>query len=137
MICFSNSFFRGNISPCRTVKISDQVAPFLQSDRDICCPHVNPFQNDTFWTLPDRKSLQTTIFNWMKTVEISPEGWKSLWEKEKLLVTSNFSFSHGVFKRLVLQTCKNQGLFGKRLILKIALGILNCCEKEMTNSSYG
>ena len=39
-----------------------------------------------------------------------------MWEKEKLLVTSNFSFSHSVFKRLVLQTRKNQGLFGKGLI---------------------
>ena len=28
---------------------------------------------------------------------------------------SNFSFSHSVFKRLPLQTCKNQGLFGKGL----------------------
>ena len=36
-------------------------------------------------------------------------------EKEKLLVTSNFPFSHSVFKRLVLQTVKNQGLFGKGL----------------------
>ena len=35
--------------------------------------------------------------------------------KEKLLVTSNFSFSHGFFKRLALQTRKNQGLFGKEL----------------------
>ena len=35
--------------------------------------------------------------------------------KEKLLVMSNFSFSHSVFKRLVLQTLKNQGLFGKEL----------------------
>ena len=26
---------------------------------------------------------------------------------------SNFSFSHNVFSRLELQTCKNQGLFGK------------------------
>ena len=38
---------------------------------------------------------------------------KTLWEEEKLLVMSNFSFSHSVFKRLVLQTRKNQGLFGK------------------------
>ena len=37
---------------------------------------------------------------------------------EKLLVTSNFSFSLTVFKRLVLQTCKNKGLFGKGLIDK-------------------
>ena len=29
---------------------------------------------------------------------------KTMWEKGKLLVTSNFSFSHSVFKRLVLQT---------------------------------
>ena len=42
---------------------------------------------------------------------------KTLWEKEKLLVTSNFSFSHTVFKRLGLQTHKNQGLFGKGLML--------------------
>ena len=28
---------------------------------------------------------------------------------------SNFSFSHSVFKRLILQTRKNQGLFGKGL----------------------
>ena len=32
-----------------------------------------------------------------------------------MLVTSNFSFSYSVFKRLVLQTHKNQGLFGKGL----------------------
>ena len=38
-------------------------------------------------------------------------------KKEKLLVTSNFSFSHSVFKRLVLQTCKNQGLFRKGLTM--------------------
>ena len=38
-------------------------------------------------------------------------------ETEKLLVTSNFSFSHIVFKRLILQTHKHQGLFGKGLIL--------------------
>ena len=35
--------------------------------------------------------------------------------KEKLLVTSNFSFSHNVFKKVELQTCKTQGLFGKGL----------------------
>ena len=38
-------------------------------------------------------------------------------KKEKLLVTSNFSFHHGVFKRLVLQTHENQGLFGRGLTL--------------------
>ena len=47
--------------------------------------------------------------------ESSSNVWKTLWEKEKLLVTSNFSFSHSVFKSLVMQTRKNQGLFGKGL----------------------
>ena len=51
----------------------------------------------------------------MKMAESSPKGQKTLLEKEKLLITSNFSFSHSVFKRLVLQTRKNQGLFGKGL----------------------
>ena len=49
--------------------------------------------------------------------ESFPNGQKTLWEKEKLLVMNNFSFSHSVFKRLVLQTCKNQGLCGKVLSL--------------------
>ena len=56
-----------------------------------------------------------TISNLMKMGESSQNGKKTLWEKEKLLVTSNFSFSHSVFKRPVLQTRKNQGLFGKGL----------------------
>ena len=51
----------------------------------------------------------------MKMKESSPNGLKTLWEKEKLLVTRNFSFSHSVFKRCVQQTRKNEGLFGKGL----------------------
>ena len=51
----------------------------------------------------------------MKMTESYPNGYKTLWEKEKLLVTSNFSFSHSVFKRLVLQTRENQGLLGNGL----------------------
>ena len=79
------------------------------------CNWFNPFPNHDFKTVPKSKSLQTTILNLMEMAEISQNGLKTLWEKEKLLVTSNFSFSHSVFKRLVLQTRKNQGLFGKGL----------------------
>ena len=43
------------------------------------------------------------------------------WEKEKLLVTSNFSFSRSVFKRPVLQTHENQDLFGKGLKTSFAI----------------
>ena len=81
-----------------------------------CWLIVNPFPNDKFYTLPNWKSLQTTISNLMKMAESSPNGSKTLWEMEKLLVMSNFSFSHSVFKSLSLQTRKNQGLFGKGFI---------------------
>ena len=57
--------------------------------------------------------------------ESSPKGLKTLWEKEKLLVTSNFSFPHCVFKRLLLQTRKNQSLFGKEL--KKTKSYVNMC----------
>ena len=50
--------------------------------------------------------MAASSLNWLET----------LCEKEKLLITSNFSFSHSVFKRLVRQTRENQGLFGKGLI---------------------
>ena len=56
--------------------------------------------------------------------ESSPKEYKTLQEKEKLLVTSSLSFSHSVFKRLVLQTCKNQGLFGKGLKEQIEIQVL-------------
>ena len=41
------------------------------------------------------------------------DGRKTLWEKEKMIVTSIFSFSHYVFKRLLLERHENMGLFGK------------------------
>ena len=53
--------------------------------------------------------------------ESYPNSWKTLSEKEKLLITSNFAFSQSVFKRLVLQTHKKKGLFGKGLILYHAM----------------
>ena len=60
-------------------------------------PLFNPFPNDKFWTPPIRKSWQMTISDLTKMEESSSNGWKTLWEKETLLVKS-------VFKRLVLQT---------------------------------
>ena len=61
----------------------------------------------------------------MKMAKSSPKGEKTLWEKKKLLVTSNFFFSYSVLKSLVLQTRKNQGLFGKGL--KLILVIVDSC----------
>ena len=51
--------------------------------------------------------------------ESSLKRLKTLREKKKRLVRSNSSFAHIVFKRLVLPTHKNKGLFGKWLTRKI------------------
>ena len=51
--------------------------------------------------------------------ESSLTGYKTLLEKDKLLGSSNFSFSHSVFNRFVLQRRENKGLFGKGLKKKI------------------
>ena len=51
----------------------------------------------------------------MKMEESYPFGWKTLWEKEKMLVTSNFSFSHSVFKRLVSQGRQKVSVCGNGL----------------------
>ena len=80
-----------------------------------CWCQASSFPNDKFYTIPNWKSLHTTSLNLMKMTGSSPKGLKTLWEKEKLLVSSNCSFSHSVFKRLVLQTRKNQGSVGKGL----------------------
>ena len=42
---------------------------------------------------------------------------KTWWEKEKLLVTSNFSFSHHVLKSGLLFMCQNEYLWSKGLTL--------------------
>ena len=40
---------------------------------------------------------------------------KTLWEKEKLHITSNFSFSHNVFKSYLLLKSQNECLWSKGL----------------------
>ena len=75
----------------------------------------NPFQNDKF--LDSSKLKDFVDVNLNKNGRKFSKSWarKHDGEMEKLLVTTNFSFSHSVFKRLALQTRKNQGLFGKGL----------------------
>ena len=66
----------------------------------------------------------------------SPNGSKTLWEKEKLFITSNFSFFHSVFERLVLQTHKNQGLFGKGLISTKKIKTVKMFEKFLKGDAH-
>ena len=105
-------------------------------------PYVTnfPFPNTSFWDHPKFKEAQTTTEMWLLSLSQTTKfrqfqteracrrqflvWWKwqktlqkgrKHWEKNKLLFTSNLSLSHSVFKRLVLQTRKNQGLFGRGL----------------------
>ena len=52
----------------------------------------------------------------MKMAESYSNMWKTLWEKEKLLIMSNFSYFHSVFKRLVSQGRQEVLLCGNGLI---------------------
>ena len=53
--------------------------------------------------------------------QYTPDLWTRGHKKEKLLIWSNFSFSDSVFKRHVLLTHKNKGLFGKGLMDREAI----------------
>ena len=64
--------------------------------------------------------------------ESYPNGWKTLWEKEKLLVMSNFSFSHSVFKRLVSQGRQKVSLCWNGLTLYRIVPTFNDPERGRT-----
>ena len=62
-------------------------------------------------------------------------GRKTLWEKEKLLVMSNFSFSHSVFKRLVWEWVKQNVKVNNHLLQDKILVLSNPNHLKMTNVS--
>ena len=64
------------------ITFSDSSSSIMFS-KCFCLKNVNPFPNKPWFSCVCRTSLL-----------------KTLWEKEKLLVTSNFSFSHSVFYHL-------------------------------------
>ena len=66
-----------------------------------------------------------TITYLTKMAESYPDRYKTLWEKEKLLVTSNFSFSHSVFKKLVSQGRQKVSLYGNGLTLYHSIMMFN------------
>ena len=85
----------------------------------------NPLPDDI---ILDRSKLKQSADDSFKFDESSrkfSKGIETLWVKEKLLIMSNFSFSHSVFKRLVPQGRQNVFLCGNGLnknnLLKISL----------------
>ena len=70
----------------------------------------SPFLNDILCTLPNLKEFSDDNFKF-------DENGGEFSKRVENTVMSNFSLSHSVCKRPVLQTRKNKGLFGKGLIL--------------------
>ena len=62
--------------------------------------------SQNFRCFQTERVLQTTTLNLMKMVQSSPNGWKTQWEKEKLLITSNISFSQCFEKACTADTWK-------------------------------
>ena len=66
-----------------------------------------------------RKDMISKI--WTNTDTICLIELKTLWEKKKLLVTSNFSFSQKVFKSSLLLMRQNEYLLSKGLFLYLII----------------
>ena len=98
----------------RRIKLVDcRFFLFLEKFKICCLVQSLTFSQMTNFSLFQTERVCQRQFQiWWKWKKVLRKGRKH-WEKEKLLVTSNFSSSHSVFERFVLQTCKNQGLFGK------------------------
>ena len=86
--------------------------------------YLNWLPNDTFPDWSKSKECADDNFKFDKNGRMLSiqTGRKPCGKKEKLLVTSNFSLFHNVFKRLILHTRKNQGLFRK--------GIKHCRQRR-------
>ena len=101
---------------------------------------LNSYHTIRLLTTLKTKTLKTTVGkgenagnkHFLLFPSFSSRQAETLWEKEKLLVTSNFSFSHCVFKRLVLQTSKNQGLFEKGFICCLQILSSWSCPKVLS-----
>ena len=64
-----------------------------------------------------------TILKWLERLNFS-QSVETMWEKEKLLIMSNFSFSHDVFQRLVLQICNSKGFVWERVNMSLCLLVI-------------
>ena len=61
---------------------------------------VNSLPNNNFLDWSKFKAHAEDKINVTETLKFVLEGWKTSWEKEKMLVTSIFSLTYNVFKRL-------------------------------------
>ena len=75
----------------------------------ICLTH---YQTTNFRLFQTEWVCRRQFQIWQKWQKVIQTGRKHCGEKEKLLITSNFSFSHSVFIRPVSQRCQKASLCG-------------------------
>ena len=100
-----------------SLKLKEEIFMNVTSstDQELFMKYSSPFSKRQILDSSKLKVFTGDNFKVDENNGSSLKRYKTLWKKEKLLVTSNFSFSQGVFKRLLLQTCKKKGLFGEGL----------------------
>ena len=62
---------------------------------------INPIPDNKILDWSKLKQIEDDIFKFDENSRKFSKRVETLWVKEKLLVTSNFSFSHSIFKGLV------------------------------------
>ena len=73
------------------------------------------YQTTNFGLFQTERVCRRQFQIWQKWQKVIQMGRKHYGKKEKLLITSNFSFSHSVFKRLVSQGHEKVSLCGNGL----------------------
>ena len=83
------------------VAISIGQEEFLQKHKFITYFYFNPLLNDKILDINKLKASADNKLNVAKMAISLFDSQKTLWEKEKMLVNSIFSFTLSVFKRLL------------------------------------
>ena len=88
----------------------------IVGSRLILNPTNEPFSKPQFFRLFQTDSVCRRQFQiWWKWHNVLWTSGKHYGKRKNCSITSNFLLFPECFKRIVLQTCENQGLFGKRL----------------------
>ena len=112
-----NVFFssQGKLNLYKKKTLHSSILTLSQSNPGFTCLQYKSFKN--FYTVGKGEIAHYKQF--LLFPQRLPPIWRTFFYFHQiwnyLLITSNFSLSHSVFKRIVLQTRKNQGLFGKGL----------------------
>ena len=80
-------------------------------------PYVNPFPHDKILGQTKLKAFADDKLNVTKMVISVFDRVENIVGKREITCTSNFSFSHNVFKRLLSQSCQKVSSCGNGLTL--------------------